>query len=221
MKTRAESGLIIMLTVITAGCKQKPEPNLPLTPVAYDSVTELDLLQEGPTFNVLDFSMAEFDPETQRVYLARTLFDMQQRTREEEYTVMRPVQTTREITDANGKSTTVFEQGEVAEHRTRQYHYTEFNLVDEQVFSCPIDTVAVFDNRGKQLSVQQIQSTFQQTSRVILQDPGVKYSAYYSAFLHPDVHFIQSKDWVAEDVDEIVGESKAAPPSPVIDPSLN
>lgn len=221
MKTLAESGLIIMLTVVSMGCKQKPEPNLPLTPVAYDSVAEVELPQEGPTFNLLDFSLAEFDPKTQRVYLARTLFDMQQRTREEEYTVMQPVETSREITDANGKTTTVVEQGEVAEHRTRQYHYTEFNLIDDQIFSCPIDTVAVFDAGGKQLSVQQIQSTFQETSRVILQDPGVKFSAYYSSFLHPDVHFIQSKDWVAEDVDEILKENDAVPPAPIVDPSLN
>lgn len=221
MKTIAGSGLIVMLTVISLGCKQKPEPKLPLTPVAYDSIAELELPQEGPTFNLLDFSLAEFDPETHRVYLARTLFDMQQRTREEEYTVMRPVQTTREITDANGKATTVVEQGEVAEHRTRQHHYTDFKLIDDQIFSCPIATVAVYDASGKQLSVQQIQNMLQKTSRVILQDPGAKFSAYYSAFLHPDVHFIQSKDWVAEDVDESLKENDAVPPAPIVDPSLN
>ena len=99
---------------------------------------------------------------------------------------------------------------------TMEVAYTECVWLRDQILSCPITGVLIFDAEGRQLSEAQVETAFKQERRVVLQNVGSKNHAYYRAFLHPDVLYIQSDQWLEENVPSAGDAGGAVAPAPVV-----
>ncbi len=222
MKYLTGTMLMSGISLLVVGCTPAPDkfPELQLTTVSRSLDADLELPQVEPQFNALDFSLAEYDRELGRFYIIRPLFRFEDGVREEQRTIMQEVEVTREQVDPDGTTRTVVEREEIPEVRTREVSYTEFVWLYDQILSCPISAVLIFDSQGQQLSEAQVEAAFAQERRVVIQNHGSNSQAYYRAFLHPDVLFVQSQQWMEENVpDSSVGDDKdaaVAPPAPVI-----
>lgn len=219
MKRLAGTTLLALVPLWIVGCAPTltTQSQLPLTDVSRELDADVELPKAAPQINSLGFSLAEYDRESGRVYLLRPGFRLEGRVREEQRTIMQAVETSREQVNPDGTTRMVVEREEIPVVQTMEVAFTECVWLGDQILSCPISDVLVFDSEGHQLSDAQVEGAFEQERRVILQDRGSENHAYYRAFLHPDVLYIQGREWFDESPDvEEAADAAVAPPASVI-----
>lgn len=215
MRVVRVSSLFVVGTLAVCGCNQ--DVRKPISPEVMVS-TELSdfcLPESAAHFNVFDFGVAEIDEENaDQVLFGRCLFEPHQVTKVETFDVPRLVKTTREVTDEAGKKQIQVEEIEVAETRTREYATTVYEVVGNQILSCPLRSLTAFDSDGKKLSAEGVRDALVLGRRAVLRSTDNYEDPFYGGFFDEDTLFVYSNEWV--DVDYV----PAPTPAPVIEPEV-
>lgn len=209
------SNLFVVGTLAVYGCSQDVrQPHSPEVAVSTEH-SDLRLPEGAAHFSVFDFGVAEIDEQNaDQVLFGRSLFEPRQVTKVETFDVPRVDRVSREIIDEAGKKQIQWEEIERAETRTREYSATVYEVVRNQILSCPLKSLTAFDSEGKKLSAENIRDALVLGRRAVLRTTDEYEDLFYGGFFDEDTLFVHSEEWV--DVDYV----PAPTPAPVIEPEV-
>lgn len=204
------SNLFVIGALAVCGCSQEVQKQTGSDVILPSELRDIRLPESVPNFSVFDFGLAEIDEEDpDKLLYGRTLFQPRQVTKEQTYTVNSVGTVEKEITDESGKKQTVVEEIQVPENRTRTVTMTVYEVIGDQISSCPIQSVTAYDRLGKQLSEAEMRNAFKSGCRAILRGTESPDEPYYGGFFDSKTLFIHSNEWV--DIDYVPSPASPAP----------
>ncbi len=146
----------------------------------------------APAFHPMNFGVATLDSrDPSVVLLSRNAFRPVQKTMDVQIEESR--NETLEFIDEKGQKKTVVKVVPTSRIETRTI--TDYEVAGKQVLTCPLDSISAFDPSGKALDRRQIRAALGKPCRVVIQNVGNEPDAYFGAFLHPSLLFLQSDKW--------------------------
>jgi|GEM_PF-2038969 len=213
------SKLLVVGSLVVCGCNR--EPTTPINPDAVDTSELSDILlpKGAPQFFVFDFGLAEMDEEdADKVLFGRSLFESRQVTKKDTFDVPRLATVQREITDDAGKKQVVVEEIETLETRFREYSTTVYEVIGDQILSCPLRSLTAFDCDGSKLSAEHIRSALVDGRRVVLRTTDEPEDPFYGGFFDADILFVHSNEWV--DIDYVPEPAHVPATAPTPEPEV-
>lgn len=207
--------LLAVGALAVCGCSQDAQK--PINPGAVESseLSDVRLPESAPQFCVFDFGLAEIDEENaDQVLFGRSLFEGRQVIKKETYNVPKFVKVGKEITDESGKKQVQFEEREISETRFREYSTTVYEVISDQILSCPLRSLTAFDCDGKKLSAGDIRNALVAGRRVVLRTTDEPEDPFYGGFFDADTLFVHSNEWVNVDYVPATTPEPAQVPAP-------